>query len=457
MGIAIRMEHSSLPRNNSFFLFLWIFFSSFVVYGTLIPFNWVASITMVSTNISDIVWVPFIDSDGSRASIPDILQNVLLFIPFGFCGFIVLRPGNRNQLTPIILRLCLVTILGLGLSATVEILQLLVKDRVTSVTDLLTNSSGAAIGALLAHTYFETLQRVLRSPKINGVSRSPTFYPFMLSTIVVTIGALQPFDLSIDIGRIGSRVLGILRNPFDFSLIVRDEPFLFFRYLLFGYICSLWITENAPENGRLKAVIFSGCTTIFLESCQIFTNSHVPGLQDTLVMVSGSILGALFLPNVIQRTSPSLVCAAVVIATFTTSGLQVLSPFRFSSDYQGMNFVPFLPYYERNFITALGMFIEGILIFFPMGFILRLLLPRTIKYVTIIGVIGLVIAAAFEIIQGWVVGRYPDITDVLGAVVGTFAGAWCAGAGWEMFDRTFNSVTMDEQETSILEQFQTAP
>ena len=34
------------------------------------------------------------------------------------------------------------------------------------------------------------------------------------------------------------------------------------------------------------------------------------------------------------------------------------------------------------------------------------------------------IAVPLEFSQGWVEGRYPDITDVLGALIGATFGAW---------------------------------
>ena len=440
------MEEFQQPSNKSIFFSLWVFFAVFIVYGTLIPFSWVSSWEAISTNISRIAWIPFVDPDGSRASIPDIVQNVLLFLPFGFFGFIVLQPKIPDQICSIIPRILLVGILGLFLSLAVENCQLLVTDRVTSVTDLITNSFGAICGAIVSFFYFETLQKLLISPLIRKASDCQTFYPFLISLIIVTIGALQPFDFSIDVGRIGSRVLGLLRNPLNFSLTIRDEPFLFFRYLIFGYICTLWIEESGQRNASLKAAFLSSITAIFLEASQIFTNSHIPGLQDTLIMVFGSICGALFLQNIVNYRSSTLVCSAVIIATIITSGIQVLSPFQIKSEYLGMNFIPFLPYYERNFITALGLFVESILIYFPLGFILRLLLPKTKKYYGVICFASLGPAATFEFTQGWIVDRYPDITDILGAISGSFIGSWCGYSGWNGFDRLLERERLDTKK-----------
>ena len=124
---------------------LWLCFSLFILYGTLIPLNLRLSSESILSNISNISWIPFIDPDGSRASIPDVTQNILLFLPFGAIGF--LSNSNRNMFYIIA-----VTFLGFLLSLSVEVLQLVTIDRTTSVTDLMTNTVGTFLGALSAYT-----------------------------------------------------------------------------------------------------------------------------------------------------------------------------------------------------------------------------------------------------------------------------------------------------------------
>jgi glycopeptide antibiotics resistance protein len=46
-----------------------------------------------------------------------------------------------------------------------------------------------------------------------------------------------------------------------------------------------------------------------------------------------------------------------------------------------------------------------------------------------------VIAFPLELTQGWVDGRFPDITDVLGALIGAIFGAWTCREGWKAFER----------------------
>jgi len=114
---------------------LWMLFTVFIFYGALIPFDFTFSNEQVIQRIENFNWVPFVDADGSRHSIPDIVQNILFFIPFGFLGVLSF---TRNKFFAVFL----VTFFGFIISLNVEILQLLTRDRNTSVTDLASNTIG---------------------------------------------------------------------------------------------------------------------------------------------------------------------------------------------------------------------------------------------------------------------------------------------------------------------------
>lgn len=71
----------------------------------------------------------------------DVVANVLLFLPLGFL-YPLTRPA-RDEPTPF-----RVLLLGLILSGGIETIQLFEHDRVASLIDVLTNGSGALLGAL---------------------------------------------------------------------------------------------------------------------------------------------------------------------------------------------------------------------------------------------------------------------------------------------------------------------
>jgi VanZ like family len=77
----------------------------------------------------------------------DIAVNILGFVPFGFCFLLYRRSARPNQVGKKIL---FVVIAGAAVSLTIEIIQAWLPNRDSSMTDLLTNTFGTLLGAVLA-------------------------------------------------------------------------------------------------------------------------------------------------------------------------------------------------------------------------------------------------------------------------------------------------------------------
>jgi hypothetical protein len=80
---------------------------------------------------------------GLRYSLRDIVVNISLYIPLGFAAHLVFRKSDWPGLGiygPVLL--------GLLLSTSMELLQLLEPVRNTSMIDLLTNVAGSAVGVI---------------------------------------------------------------------------------------------------------------------------------------------------------------------------------------------------------------------------------------------------------------------------------------------------------------------
>lgn len=77
----------------------------------------------------------------------DIAVNILGFVPFGFCFFLyrrIVRPDRP------LANFVLVVLVGAAVSLTIELIQAWLPNRVSSTTDLLTNTAGTLLGAVLA-------------------------------------------------------------------------------------------------------------------------------------------------------------------------------------------------------------------------------------------------------------------------------------------------------------------
>jgi glycopeptide antibiotics resistance protein len=93
----------------------------------------------------------------------DVLQNILLFLPFGVLipTFI---PARRSRL----FRLLAACLAGLGLSAMVELIQTWLPGRFPSAADMLLNGLGAGCGALLSFG-FARLWSALEFDRVDGI------------------------------------------------------------------------------------------------------------------------------------------------------------------------------------------------------------------------------------------------------------------------------------------------
>lgn len=79
----------------------------------------------------------------SKRQIMYCLLNVILFIPWGFCVFRFMEKEN------VIKGIVLSFLVGFSTSVFIEITQLITRTGVFEITDILTNTSGTCLGALL--------------------------------------------------------------------------------------------------------------------------------------------------------------------------------------------------------------------------------------------------------------------------------------------------------------------
>lgn len=398
---------------------LWLLFTIFIFYGALIPFDFVFDNELIARKIRHFNWTPFVDPDGSRHSIPDIVQNILFFIPFGFLGVLSF---SRNKFFAIFL----VSFFGFVISLNIEILQLLTRNRVTSVTDLVCNTLGGIIGAVAAFILFGIFCLLMKSASFQRKFNNKFYYLFVFSFLVIAASSLQPFDFTLDVGSVWSNVKGVMENPGQLTLNFTDEFVVGFRFFLFAVITALWLRSINNSLWPVAGILLSASIGIFFELSQFIVSSRSPSLQDLFVVIVGCSLGGVFALLLPKRISPIIWIVPMIVITFMTAAVQTLAPFEMRMAYLSMGMVPFLPYYESSTFTAIANFLEGMITYVPLGFVLQYAISHRRSAFILIVIIVALLAYSLEYAQGWIVGRYPDITDVIGAVIGAvIAGSLC--------------------------------
>lgn len=399
-------------------------FSVFVVYGTTFPFRFDIGWHGFLREAQRINWRP-LGGTADNIILSDIIQNIMLFMPFGFLGYFSLVHKSSWW------RKAAVILMGDSLSASVEFLQIFSPVRYPALSDVIFNTVGTAAGLLIAMTFKRSVLGFKGHPLARRFLDAPSAFPAIVFVALVAAGCWEPFDFSLDVGSVLAHLKPLIRHPFTFAN-PDDDLMSFIRFLLASLFTCRLFSEAGFRRPALLGAFLLGALGAALELSQTFIQSRMPELQDAVVAMLGSAAGgvAFFFPGFHLRPRTWTLAGAIMI--FLSSAARAWYPYHFSSRYSGFNWVLFMPYYEHTTFQALGDFIESAMLFFPMGFLLAYFHPRSrmeIKGALLSGALALVV----EVMQGFVPGRYADVTDVLGAVLGGFAGAMALSRGWPAF------------------------
>jgi glycopeptide antibiotics resistance protein len=115
-------------------------FVGLIVYVSLYPFRFAAHGPTMVEALRLLTW--------KRASHSEMYNNVLLYLPFGFCAALLVEPRIGR-----IAGIVFATIAGVALSLNMELLQASIAMRVTSLSDFLLNVTGALGGAVLGSVW----------------------------------------------------------------------------------------------------------------------------------------------------------------------------------------------------------------------------------------------------------------------------------------------------------------
>jgi VanZ family protein len=417
--------HDGSPR---LLTLLWIACALFVFYGGLIPFHFDFDRGAAWDKLAHVSLNPLISPDtGRRVSIPDVVQNILLFLPFGAFGALSLR-ARRSAAMSIVLVVSIAAVT----STLVETLQLFDVDRTTSLSDVCTNILGALFGAIagLAAAAFSRLSLLhLRARRLTDV---PAFYPMLIAVIVLCVAAWEPFDFTLDVGSLVGKLRALRLDPWQLGT-TRDEGVELLQYTLFGLAASFWLRQLGVKSAAAVAAAAGAALAFGLEASQWIIGSRMPGLEDAVVHAVGAIAGSALSRGWPHGRSSSSWTRALWLLTAIAAAVQLLSPFELAAVRRPIAWMPFENYYERTTFETLSHCFELVLIYFPPGFATAASGRRLRSALLIAVIAALLIAAPLEYLQGWIVGRYGDVTDVALAVSGAAFGVWAGGPGWRRF------------------------
>jgi len=265
---------------------LWVLIGFSILLLTAAPFHFHTSLQAAVAHWSRVRINPLISPDtGRRISIPDFVQNLLLFVPFGAAT--VWAFGSHRVVRPVISAV----LLGCALSVTAESIQLLTTDRISSFGDVLANTLGAFTGAMaviiLRGRQWADHVRLATS----GVVAARTYYPTLATALLVCIASWTPFDVTLDVGVVAGHVRALQasfwRPSFSAAHII-----VLVQFVLFGFMLTQWLRELHVRSAVVVGIATALTAGILLEASQIFIESRLPEVGAALVNATGGVAGA---------------------------------------------------------------------------------------------------------------------------------------------------------------------
>src|SRR4029077_1037722 len=140
---------------RNLFRWLFLFYCLFILYGSFIPFRFSDDPEFVRSQFVQFFTPPY-DHGARQFSIPDVLSNILLFVPFGFLwvgGEFSLRASRRLSRA-----LLAGGFLGLVSGLAIESGQMFSPGRIASILDASCNGLGSAAGAAAGYLLFRAFR-----------------------------------------------------------------------------------------------------------------------------------------------------------------------------------------------------------------------------------------------------------------------------------------------------------
>jgi len=289
------MEKYYLWFRKYWLYFLLISYVLFIIYSTAVPFNFVLSWKMFSQRFSHIDWIPFYGKY-RLISRTDVIANIIFFIPLGILlGLQKILANYRNYT----LREWLV-ILGLGfsISSTVEFLQLFTLDRHTSISDILTNSSGTLLGAGIILLIYLKFHVPIKAILQRLFFEKPEMSIAAVLFIFIGLSYSLPFTYQLNIASIlhNFQQLSSLRIDITLFFLSLMSSILMdgtLSYFLLSGIYRYFLGElSSCQKFLILLVIFT--LPLFLEFYQLLIPIRNHSLFDILAAQGGLLAGGVF-------------------------------------------------------------------------------------------------------------------------------------------------------------------
>jgi VanZ family protein len=404
-------------------LVLLVLWGLFIVYATLLPFDFSASGDLAMERISR-VWARPLTGGSWR----DVEGNVLLFVPWGLLLAMLMARRRAGLVTTVAVAMCS----GAFLSGSVELAQLFAPNRSTSFIDLVTNSFGATVGAGIGWPW-ERLVWPVWSIRVRQLLNSRPLAACAVTTaIVLVFSGFAPFDVKPRADVLHAAWKAARWIPFGPPLAGRVSPAKpgywaaeLLTWALAGGLFALAARESHLRGARAiaLAVAIAGVLSLAIETIQLVVPGRDVDLTSVVLAVLGSTVGAAVVVRYGDEDSRHLVDPAIAVWVLAVT-LALWNPPRFTWPappyWRLERVIPFWSYFNSRTLADLADVVGQALIFMPLG---ALLAARSWRQ-SFAGalILGLTFGLVLEVGQAFLPDRAADISDAVSAAAGTATG-----------------------------------
>ena len=252
----------------------WALICIFIIYGSVGPF--------AADGASP--WGPF------YVSFADVLQNILLYLPFGCFGMLAL--DNRRH--SFRWRAIEVAAFACGLSLIAETAQLFIVNRTASVSDVLAGTFGAALGAVLAPAVARFADGGCERARRLGIAGSALAVPLVTTLAALAIVAWWPFDITLDPATVSRRVNTFREEPWRSGDAI-ELASQALRYALATLLIAISLERLHVRTAAVAAMLGGLVFAIVLDAGQLIMGGTPAGGAYLQYQAGGCLVGgALF-------------------------------------------------------------------------------------------------------------------------------------------------------------------
>jgi glycopeptide antibiotics resistance protein len=320
----------------------------------------------------------------SPSGLGELIANTMLYVPFGFFLVQCLRR------LPLSARVAAITLAGLALCTSMELLQFYDRSRAQEMTDIYSNTAGAFLGAL-AGSY---QPRRVRLPVVGWMH----WRPFALLMAACWLGhRLFPYLPSFDVHKYRSAVESLFGGP-EFS-------WLAFLQQTAAWLALAALLETVFESSRGRLAL------LLLVPAVLGARIAIVEASLSREEVAGGIFAAALWALLLWRMRMRTVLVLIVFLGAIIS--QALEPFKLSATPVAFGLIPF-----RSAIVASRETVTSVMLLktFNYGALIWLMMRTGYSWLAA-AVFGTALILFLRIAQVYLPGRSAEITDAVMVVI----------------------------------------